>query len=86
MTARVLGKIDVRIDRLVLHGFGDAQRTEIAAQLQAELSRLLADPVAAAEIARSRHVPALRIPAAPAAPAASAGAHAAESIVRELRR
>jgi len=85
LPSRAPGRIAVSIDRLVLNGFDATQRGQIVAQLQAELTRLLADPVAASEIARSRHLPTLRIPAAPNAPASPAGVQAAASIVRGLR-
>lgn len=87
MAARMSARIHISIGRLMLRGFDEAQRAPVAAQLRAELSRLLADPAIAVEIARSRHVPTLRIPAAPAAMSAwaPAGVQAAASIVRGLR-
>ena len=87
MAHRAPSKINVSIDRLTLNGFAGVQQAPIAAQLQAELSRLLGDPSIAAEIARSRYLPILPIPAASPNPAAPvpAGIQAAASIVRGLR-
>lgn len=87
MSARSPHRIDVSIDRLLLRGFSADQRALIVGQLHGELSRLLADPQIAAEIARGRHLANLRI--APSSPTAMApdpvGVQAAGAIVRGLR-
>ena len=53
-------RITVSIDRLVLRGFAPAQRDAIAASLQAELARQLADPAQAGLLTASRATPTLK--------------------------
>jgi hypothetical protein len=56
-----VSRIRVTIDRLVLKGFEPADRKALVEGLQAELSRVLADPVKRAEWARSHRTPVLRL-------------------------
>ena len=60
-----MSRIRLTIDRLVLKGFEPEDRKAIAASLQAELSRLLADPAGRAEWARPHRTPVLRLGAIP---------------------
>ena len=81
--------ISVRIDQLVLKGFEPADRNALVEGLQAELSRVLADPVARAEWARSHRRPVLRLGRMPleAGPAAARkfGGGLARAIAKSLK-
>jgi hypothetical protein len=63
-----MSRIRVTIDRLALKGFDAADRKAIEEGLRSELSRLLADPSARAEWARSRRTPVLRLGRMPLEP------------------
>ena len=56
-----MSRIRVTIDRLALKGFEAADRKAIEEGLRSELSRVLADPAARTEWARSRRTPVLRL-------------------------
>lgn len=47
-------RVNVTIDRLVLRGFAPGDRDDIAAGLETELARQLADPAYAGSLARNR--------------------------------
>jgi hypothetical protein len=53
-------RVIVRIDRLVLKGFGQADHDLIGADLQSELARLLADPEGVEQLASLGYVPSIR--------------------------
>ena len=54
-------RVVVHIERLVLRGFPDSARAELAAGLRAELVRALAAPGVAERVARVGHVARLRV-------------------------
>jgi hypothetical protein len=56
-----MSRITLTIDRLVLKGFEAGDRKALTEGLQAELSRVLADPAMRAEWARSHRTPVLRL-------------------------
>lgn len=82
-------RIVLHVDRLVLNGFDGRDRQRIAAELQGELARLLAEPGAAQRLAALGAVERLRAgpaPAAHGAEPASAGVAAARAIAGGLSR
>lgn len=56
-----MSRITLTIDRLVLKGFEAGDRKALTEGLQAELSRVLADPATRVEWARSHRTPVLRL-------------------------
>ena len=56
-----MSRIRLTIDQIVLRGVEADTRRPLIEGLQAELSRLLADPAGRAEWARSRRTPLLRL-------------------------
>jgi hypothetical protein len=54
-----MSRINVHIDRVVLHGLDSAGREAFMSGLKSELARMLADP--ATQTARSRRTPVLRL-------------------------
>jgi hypothetical protein len=56
-----MSRIRVTIDRLVLKGFEGDNHKDVVEGLKAELSRLLADPSARVEWARSHRTPVVRL-------------------------
>ena len=56
-----MNRIRVTIDEIVLKGIEPAARKPLIEGLQAELSRILADPSGRAEWARTRRTPVLRL-------------------------
>jgi len=56
-----MSRIKLTIDRLVLKGFEAGDRKALAEGLQAELSRVLADPATRADWAASHRTPVLRL-------------------------
>lgn len=61
-------RVTVTIDQLVLRGFAAGDRNALAQGLQAELSRMLADPAGRADRARSHRTPVLRLGRVPLEP------------------
>lgn len=53
-------RVIVHVERLVLRGFGHEERHAVAAGLERELGRLLAEPGAADRMARLGHIAHLR--------------------------
>lgn len=85
MTRRVV----VHIDRLTLAGFAREERHAVAAGLQRELIRVLADPAAVARVRSTGHMAALRVNVEPSSLASSpeaVGASVARAITNEVRR
>lgn len=84
-----MSRITLTIDRLVVPGLEAGDRQAIVEALQAELSRVLADPATRAEWARSHRTPVLRLGrmALEPGPAASRafGAGLARAIGRGLK-
>jgi hypothetical protein len=66
-----MSRIRVNIDQLVLKGFDPADRKALVEGLQAELSRVLSDPVARSEWAFSHRTPVLKLGGMPFEPGPS---------------
>jgi hypothetical protein len=82
-------RIVVHVGQLVLRGFEQGDRHRIAADLQGELGRLLADPEAARRLASLSHVPGIRVGrdnAAAGGKAERPGISAAMAVARGLSR
>jgi hypothetical protein len=79
-------RITVTIDQLVLKGFEASDRNVLAAGLQAELSRLLADPAERANWARSRRTPVLRLGRMPLDPGPAGARKFGTSVARAIGR
>lgn len=56
-----MSRVRVTIDQVVLRGLKPAERTALVEGLRAELSRVLADPAARAEWAKSHRTPVLKL-------------------------
>jgi hypothetical protein len=54
-------KVILHIDRLVLNGFQNKDRHEIAAGMQQELSRLLADPQAVQDLTNTGEISRIQV-------------------------
>lgn len=78
-----MSRIVVHIDRLVLRGYRHDERHAIAAGLQEELRRLLAEPGSAARLGRAGSVPRVRLGRVPIAPAGS-GPAVGEAVARSI--
>ena len=68
-----VSRITLTIDRLVLKGFEAGDRQALAEGLQAELSRVLADPATRADWARPHRTPVLRLGRMPLEPGPMGG-------------
>ena len=68
-----MSRITLTIDRLVLKGFDAGDRKALAEGLQAELSRVLADPATRADWARPHRTPVLRLGRMPLEPGPAGG-------------
>jgi hypothetical protein len=82
-------KVVVHIDRLVLKGFDPRDQNRIAADLQAELARAMADPPAHERLADLGQVPHIWAEADMTGvhgTTASPGTSAAQAIMRGLKR
>ena len=84
-----MSRVRVTIDQLALKGFDAGARQALIEEMQAELSRLLANPANRAEWARSHSTPVLRLGrlAMEAGPAGGRkfGGELARSIARGLK-
>jgi hypothetical protein len=81
-----MSRIRVTIDRLVLKGMEPGNHKALVEGLQAELSRVLADPAARAEWARSRRTPVLRLGPMAMQPGPSGGRSFGEGLARAIGR
>ena len=82
-------RVVLHIDRLVLKGFAQGDHGRIAADLQGELGRLLADPTTAGRLASLSHMSSIRSGEQSSAQAAKperSGISAARAIARGLLR
>ena len=82
-------RVVIHIDRLVLNGFRFDDRHAIAAGLQRELSRLLADPQAAQGLAGLGDISRLRVAHLPIALDSKpqrVGVQVAQAIGKEIRK
>lgn len=68
-----VSRINLTIDRIVLHGFDPADRRALLEGLQAELSRVLGDPAGRATWANSHRTPVLKLGRMPVSPGPSGG-------------
>ena len=68
-----MSRITLNIDRLILKGFEPGDRNALVQGLQAELSRVLADPATRADWARSHRTPVLRLGRMPIEPGPAGG-------------
>jgi hypothetical protein len=68
-----MSRITLTIDRLVLKGFDAGDRKALAEGLEAELSRVLADPATRAEWARPHRTPVLKLGRMPIEPGPAGG-------------
>jgi hypothetical protein len=79
-----MSRITLNIDRLVLKGFEPGDRNALVQGLQAELSRVLADPVTRAEWARSHRTPVLRLGRMPIEPGPAGGRNFGAELARAI--
>jgi hypothetical protein len=79
-----MSRITLNIDRLVLKGFEPGDRNALVQGLQAELSRVLADPVTRAEWARSHRTPVLRLGRMPIEPGPAGGRKFGAGLARAI--
>jgi hypothetical protein len=84
-----MSRITLTVGELVLKGFDPSDRAAVAEGLHAELARVLADPQARAQWARSHRTPVLKLGRMPMEPGAAGrralGAGVARSIGRGLK-
>jgi hypothetical protein len=84
-----MSRVQVNIERLVLHGFEPAAARTLAQALETQLAEALSHPAARAEWVESRSVSALRLGRIPleagTAGARKFGRHAANAIARGLK-
>lgn len=81
-----MSRIRVTIDRLVLKGFEAGERKALVEGLQAELSRVLANPAARAEWARPHRTPVLRLGRMALEPGPSGGRKFGGAVARAVGR
>jgi hypothetical protein len=79
-----VGRVRVSIDKLVLNGFDSADREAVVGGLQGELARVLSDPAAHAEWARSRRTPVLHLGSLPWEPGPRGGRKLGDGIARAI--
>jgi len=77
-------RVNVTIDRLVLRGMDPAARTAFVDGLRSELARVLADPVARAQMLGSRRTPVLRLGQMPLGDGPSASRGLGRSVARAI--
>jgi len=81
-----MSRIRVTIDRLVLTGIEPGSRNALVEGLRSELSRVLSDPAARGEWARSRRTPVLRLGKMPLEPGPSGGRAFGSGMARAIGR
>jgi hypothetical protein len=79
-----MSRIVLSIDRLVLRGLEAGERKALAEGLQAELSRVLADPATRAEWARPHRTPVLRLGRMPMEPGPAGGRKLGGGLARAI--
>jgi hypothetical protein len=79
-----MSRITLSIDRLVLKGIDPADRNALVQGLEAELSRVLADPATRAEWARSHRTPVLRLGRMPLEPGPAGGRKFGSAVARAV--
>jgi hypothetical protein len=78
--------IEVNIERLVLRGIDPADRKALVEGLQAELSRILAEPQSDEERMQSRRTPLLKLGRMPLEPGPSGGRKFGSGVARAINR
>lgn len=79
-----MSRITLTIGELVLKGVEPADRTALVEGLQAELFRVLSDPAARADWARSHRTPVLRMGRMPLEPGPSGGRKFGSTLGRSI--
>jgi|KBSMisStaDraftv2_1062788.scaffolds.fasta_scaffold4902021_1 hypothetical protein len=78
--------IEVNIDRLVLRGIDPSDRKALVEGLQAELSRVLAEPESSAQRMQSRRTPVLKLGRIALEPGPSGGRKFGGGLARAIAR
>jgi hypothetical protein len=78
--------IEINIDRLVLRGIDPSDRKALVEGLQAELSRILADPRASGQRMQSVRTPLLRLGRMPLEPGPTGGRKFGGGLARAIGR
>jgi hypothetical protein len=78
--------IEVNIERLVLRGIDPADRKALVEGLQAELSRILAEPQSSGERMQSRRTPLLKLGRMPLEPGPSGGRKFGSGVAHAINR
>jgi hypothetical protein len=81
-----MSRIRVTIDELVLKGIAAGDRNALVDGLRSELARVLADPAARAEWARSHRTPVLRLGQFPLESGLSGGRKFGKGMARAIGR
>ncbi len=81
-----MSRINVHIDRVVLHGLDPAGREAFMSGLRSELARVLADPATRAATVRSRRTPVLRLGRVPMEPNLAGARRLGGGIARAIGR
>jgi hypothetical protein len=81
-----MSRIRVTIDQLVLKGIAAGDRNALVDGLRSELARVLSDPAARAEWARSHRTPVLRLGQLPLESGLSGGRKFGKSMARAIGR
>ena len=81
-----MSRIRVTIDELVLKGIEAGDRNALVDGLRSELARVLADPAARAEWARTHRTPVLRLGSMPLEPGRAGGRKFGTGIARAIGR
>ena len=79
-----MSRVHVTIDRLVLKGFGAAERSALVEGLRGELARVLAEPQARDAWESSRVTPSLRLGRMPFEPGPSGGRKFGAGVARAI--
>jgi hypothetical protein len=78
--------VEVNIERLVLRGIDPSDRKALIEGLQAELSRVLAEPESSAQRMQSRQTPVLKLGRLPLEPGPSGGREFGGGLARAIGR
>jgi hypothetical protein len=81
-----MSRIRVNIDRIAIRGMDPVQRRALVEGLEAELSRILADPAVRAAAAKARRTPVLRLAGVPLAAGSPGGRRVGVGIARAIGR
>jgi hypothetical protein len=78
--------IEVNIDRVVLRGIDPSDRKAMIEGLEAELSRILADPGSGGQKIQSRRMPVLKLGRMPLEPGPAGGRKFGSGVARAIGR